>query len=154
LVARATVLIIFVALPGWTAYKAAPHYALYTNALAADKIGYYFPHDEFYDDGLREAIQFVCERAPRGAIIAHETPAATHYYLERFGRTDLVSQAISAPEFQVANISGPAYIIVQRGRTYFENRDELALVRRTFTRLYEVKVNGIVAAEVFTNQNQ
>ena len=33
-----------------------PHYALYTNALAADKAGYFFPHDEFYDDGLREAI--------------------------------------------------------------------------------------------------
>ena len=61
----AAVLIVFVALPGWTAYKAAPHYALYTNALAADKVGYYFPHDEFYDDGLREALQFVCEKAPR-----------------------------------------------------------------------------------------
>ena len=154
LITRAAVLIVFVALPGWTAYKAAPHYALYTNALAANRVGYYFPHDEFYDDGLREALQFVCEKAPRGATVAHETPAAAHYYLERFGCTDLNSQAISTPEFQVANISGPAYIIVQRGRTYFENRDELELVRRTFTKLYEVKVHGIVAAEVFTNQNQ
>jgi 4-amino-4-deoxy-L-arabinose transferase-like glycosyltransferase len=147
------IVIIFVAVPAWTAYQAGPHYALYTNALAANKVGYYFPHDEFYDDGLREAIQFVCERAPQGAIIAHETPAATRYYLERFGRLDLNSQAISAPGFQVTNISGPAYIIVQRGRTYFENRDELELVRRTFAKLYEVKVNGIAAAEVFSNQN-
>jgi hypothetical protein len=143
-----------VVLPAWSAYKAAPHYALYTNALAADKVGYYFPHDEFYDDGLREAIQFVCEQAPQGAIIAHETPAATRYYLDRFGRGDLNSQAISAPHFQVENVSGPAYIIVQRGRTYFENRDEIAWVRNNFTKLYEVRANGIVAAEVFSNQKQ
>jgi hypothetical protein len=124
---------------------------LYTNALASDKIGYYFPHDEFYDDGLREAIQFVCEKAPQGAILANETPAATHYYLERSGRADLKSQVISTPDFQIGNISEPAYVIVQRGRTYFENRDELALVRSTFKKLYEVRVNGIVAAEVFAN---
>jgi Dolichyl-phosphate-mannose-protein mannosyltransferase len=154
LITAAAVLIIFVVQPAWSAYKAAPHYALYTNALAADKVGYYFPHDEFYDDGLREAIQFVCEKAPQGAIIAHETPAATRYYLGRFGRSDLNSQAISAPDFQASNISGPAYIIVQRGRTYFENRDEIAWVRRTFTKLHEVRANGIVAAEVFSNQNQ
>lgn len=154
LITCAAVLIIFVVQPAWSAYKAAPHYALYTNALAKDEVGYYFPHDEFYDDGLREAIQFVCERAPQGAIIAHETPAATRYYLERFGRSDLNSQAISAPDFQVANVSGPAYIIVQRGRTYFENRDEIAWVRSNFTKLYEVRANGMVAAEVFSNQNQ
>jgi 4-amino-4-deoxy-L-arabinose transferase-like glycosyltransferase len=153
LITCAAVLIVFVVQPAWSAYKAAPHYALYTNALAADKIGYYFPHDEFYDDGLREAIQFVCEKAPQGAIIAHETPAATRYYLERFGRNDLNSQEISTPGFEVSNISSPAYVIVQRGRTYFENRDELALVRRTFKRLFEVRVNGIVAAEVFANVN-
>ncbi len=153
LITSAAVLIVFVVQPAWSAYKAAPHYALYTNALAADKIGYYFPHDEFYDDGLREAIQFLCEKAPPGAILAHETPAATRYYLERCGRSDLNSQAISTPEFQVSNISGPAYVIIQRGRTYFENRDELALVRSTFKKLNEVRVNGIVAAEVFANQN-
>jgi hypothetical protein len=153
LVTCAAVLIVFVAQPAWSAYKAAPHYALYTNALAADKAGYYFPHDEFYDDGLREAIQFVCEKAPPGAIVAHETPAATHYYLERCGRTDLNSQEISTPGFDIGKVSGPAYVIVQRGRTYFENRDELALVRSTFMKLYEVRVNGIVAAKVFSNVN-
>ncbi len=153
LITYAAVLIVFVVQPAWSAYKAAPHYALYTNALAANKVGYYFPHDEFYDDGLREAIKFVCEKAPQGAILANETPAATHYYLERFGRNDLNSQVISTPGFQVSNTSGPAYVIIQRGRTYFENRDELALVRTTFKKLHEVRVNGLVAAEVFANQN-
>lgn len=145
------VIAIFVGGPGWIAYSAGPHYALYTNALGADKVGYFFPHDEFYDDGLREAIKFVCDNAPPGAIIAHETPAATRYYLEQFGRTDLNSKAISAPDFDVAKVSGPAYFIVQRGRTYFENQDKLALIRSNFEKVYEVSVNGMTAAEVFGN---
>lgn len=151
LIAAATVATI-VGLPAWSAWLAGPHYALYTNAIGARYVGYFFPHDEFYDDGLREAIKFVCETAPHGAIIAHETPAATRYYLEKFGRTDLISKTISSADFDAANISGPAYIIVQRGRTYFENRDKIALVRINFKKVHEVKVNGIAAAEVFVNQ--
>ena len=143
---------IFLGLPAWTAYSAGPHYALYTNALGRNHIGYFFPHDEFYDDGLREAIKFVCDVAPQSAIIAHETPAVTRYYLRRFGREDLKSQAISEPDFDVANLSGPAYIIIQRGRTYFENRDKISYVRTHFKKVHEEKVNGLTAAEVFVNE--
>lgn len=149
--AVALVVAIFVGGPAWLAYGAGPHYALYTNALGANKVGYFFPHDEFYDDGLREAIKFVCDTAPPAAIIAHETPAATNYYLDHFGRTDLNSKAISAPDFEVTKISGPAYFVVQRGRTYFENRDKLAFIRANFKRVHEVSINGMVAAEVFSN---
>jgi hypothetical protein len=143
---------IFVAAPAWIAYSAGPHYALYTNALAANKVGYFFPHDEFYDDGLREAIKFVCDTAPLGAIIAHETPATTKYYLEKFRRIDLNSKAISTPDFDVTRISGPAYFIVQRGRTYFENQDKLAFIRGNYKKIHEVSVNGMTAAEVFVNE--
>jgi hypothetical protein len=146
------IVVVFLVWPFWIAYAAGPHFALYTNAIGAGKVGYFFPHDEFYDDGLREAINFVCDKAPPGATIAHETPAATHYYLERFGRTDLNSRAISAPELDVANISGPAYFIVQRGRTYFENSEKLAYVRQHFKKVHEVYVDGLSAAEVFVNQ--
>jgi hypothetical protein len=155
---RAVVVILVIAMfvgePTWIAYSAGPHYALYTNALAANKVGYFFPHDEFYDDGLREAIKFVCDNASQGAIIAHETPAATRYYLEQFRRTDLDSRAISAPDFEIDKISRPAYFIVQRGRTYFENRDKLAFIRSNFEKIHEVSVNGMSAAEVFVNQEK
>jgi hypothetical protein len=142
---------LFVVWPAWIAYANGPHYALYTNALAPRKAGYFFPHDEFYDDGLREAIQFVCEAAPNGATMAHETPAVARYYLLSFGRQDLKSQAISAREFDVRFAAGPVYVIVQRGRTYFENRDELDYVRANFQRIHEVKIDGATAAEVFVN---
>jgi hypothetical protein len=150
----AVVVIVFLGQPAWLAYSGGPHYALYTNALAAGKTGYFFPHDEFYDDGLREAIKFVADTAPSSATIAHETPAATGYYLERFSRSDLKSEAISTPDFDVTKISGPAYIIIQRGRTYFENRDKIAFVRANFRKVYEVPVNGMTAAEVFVNQSR
>jgi len=144
--------IIFIALPAWTALANGPHYALYTNALAAGKAGYFFPHDEFYDDGLREAIKYVCDTAPQGATIAHETPAVVTHYLTTFGRTDLNSRTISAQDFNPANTTGPTYVIVQRGRTYFENRDEIAFVRSTFKKTYEVIIEGAIAAEVFVKE--
>jgi dolichyl-phosphate-mannose-protein mannosyltransferase len=148
----AVAVLLFIGLPAWSAYSAAPHHALYNNAIGANHIGYFFPHDEFYDDGLREAIKFVCDTAPPGAIIAHETPATTRYYLERFGRTDLKSKTMSSPDFDPAQIPGPAYFIVQRGRTYFENRDKLAVIRTNFRKVHEVTIHGIPAAEVFVNQ--
>jgi hypothetical protein len=148
----AVAVVLFVCFPAWTAFANRPHYALYTNALAADQAGYYFPHDEFYDDGLREAIKFVCEQAPQGATIAHETPGVVRYYLSKFGRTDLNSKTISAREFDPTTAPGPVYVIAQSGRTYFENRDELAAVRAKFTRVHEVKIRGVTAAEVFTNR--
>ncbi|HEX5890726.1 MAG TPA: glycosyltransferase family 39 protein [Pyrinomonadaceae bacterium] len=144
--------VVFVCFPAWTAFANRPHYALYTNAFAADKAGYYFPHDEFYDDGLREAIKFVSEQAPQGATIAHETPGVTRHYLSVFGRADLNSQAISSAQFDVTSASGPVYVIAQRGRTYFENRDELEVVRTKFRKVHTVTIEGVTAAEVFLNQ--
>ena len=151
LVAAVAGVLLFVGVPGWIAFANGPHYALYTNALAAGRAGHYFPHDEFYDDGLREAIKFVCDEAPSGATMAHETPAVASYYLGQFGRPDLKSRAISSSEFDVRSASGVVYVIVQRGRTYFENREELDYVRSNFRRVHEVTINGAGAVEVFVN---
>ena len=145
---------IFLLVPTWIACSNGPHYSLYTNALAANRAGYFFPHDEFYDDGLREAIKHVCEQAPVGSTVAHETPGVVRHYLAAFDRRDLVSHPISAPDFNPANASGPVYVIAQRGRTYFENRDELDFVRSNFRKIDEVKIEGLSAVEVFVNSDQ
>jgi len=151
-IVSALVVLIMLGLPAWTAYANRPHYALYTNALGAGRAGYYFPHDEFYDDGLREAIKFVCDNAPRRATIAHETPAVARYYLERYARLDLTSHAMSAPEFDPQKLSGPAFMIVQNGRIYFENRHKISFIRAKFRKVYDVRINETTAAEVFSNQ--
>ena len=150
----ASAVLIFMVLPAWSARAHSPHYALYANALGAGYSGYFFPHDEFYDDGLREAIKFVAENAPANALIAHETPAVARYYLERFGRTDLKSVAMSTPEFDPAKLTGPTFMIVQRGRIYFENKQKLDYMRSNFRKVHEVSVAGLNAAEVFVNEEK
>jgi hypothetical protein len=151
-IATAIAIVVFIALPAWTAYRSGPHYAAYTNALGGGRIGYYFPHDEFYDDRLREAILFVCQTAPRGATIAHETPGVARYYLAKYGRTDLQSRVLSAADFKIEELKGPVYIIVQRGRTYFENQEKIKEARATLPLIHEVKVKGATAVEVYTTQ--
>ena len=143
---------LFVCVPAWPVFANGPHYALYTNALGGGRAGYFFPHDEFYDDGMREAVKFVCEHAPQGATVAHETPGVVRYYLSVYGRTDLKSQVISSREFDVTTAPGPVYVIVQSGRTYFENREELEAVRARFRKLDEVKIDGATAAEIFVDK--
>ncbi|HYJ45794.1 MAG TPA: hypothetical protein VEV81_04200, partial [Pyrinomonadaceae bacterium] len=147
--AGAVALAVFVAWPAWTAYASGPHYATYTNALGGGRVGYFFPHDEFYDDGLREAIEFVAKTAPQGAVIVHETPGVVGYYLEKFGRPDLDSRVLSAKDFNLSETRKPAFIIVQRGRTYFENQEKMKQAREQLEKVYEVAVEGTVAAEVY-----
>jgi hypothetical protein len=139
----------FILLPAWTAYANGPHYAAYTNLLGGGRVGYYFPHDEFYDDGLREAISFVCETAPPGAAIINETPGVVRYYLAKFNRTDLQPRVLSDRSLSLEDLPSPVYVIVQRGRTYFENREKLAEVRAHFQKMHEVLVGGTSAAEVY-----
>ena len=115
------------------------------------RTGYYFPHDEFYDDGLREAIRYVTEHAPAGATIAHETPGVVRYYAQRYGRTDLQSRVISDHAFKLSDAPAASYFIVQRGRTYFENQEKLKELRARYRKVFEVTINGASAVEVYTS---
>ncbi len=146
--ATAILVLVLVALPAWTAYASAPHYAMYTNVLGSGSAAYFFPHDEFYDDGLNDAIRFVCERAPRNAMIVTETPGVVRYYTEKLGRTDLQSRVLSDPKFSVSE-TGSTFVILQRGRTYFENQNKMKEVRDRFTLVYSGCIEGHTAAEVY-----
>lgn len=150
--AAAAVLAVFLAWPAWAVFASRPHYALYTNALGANRAGYFFPHDEFYDDGLREALQFVADHAPPGATVVHETPGVARYYLEQRGRADLRSRVLSDPAFRLEDAPRPSYFILQRGRTYFENRDKMAAVRAGLPKVHEVMIFGLSAVEVYASR--
>ena len=56
---------------------------------------------------------------------------------------------LSERSLSLEELSGPVYVIVQRGRTYFENREKLAEVRARFRKVHEVVVAGASAAEVY-----
>jgi len=144
-------LLVTVIVPTLSAYASAPHYGLYSNMIGDRYTAYFFPHDEFYDDGLNEAIRFVCTNAPANAVIVTETPGVARYYTEKFGRQDLKSQVLSDPNFTVPN-QGAVYFILQRGRTYFENQDKMKQVRESFPLVYASCVREFTAAEVHSAQ--
>jgi hypothetical protein len=148
-VATTLLVALLIAVPAWTAYANAPHYALYSNALSEKYTARFFPHDEFYDDGVNEAINFVSRRAPQNALIVSETPGVVRYYTEKFGRTDLQSRVLSDPNY-TPSTQEPAYIIMQKGRTYLENQAEMKDVRERFTLVYAGCIKGHTAAEVYS----
>lgn len=146
--ATALLAILLVLVPGASAYAAAPHYALYSNPLGNRYTAYFFPHDEFYDDGVNEAIRFVCQRAPSGAVIVSEVPGVVRYYTTKFGRPDLQSHVLTDPKYSPST-DVPTYVILQKGRTYFENEQEMKDVKARFTLVYAECIKGHTAAEVY-----
>jgi len=146
--ATGSLVLLLVVWPVWTAYASAPHYALYSNEIGHRYTAYFFPHDEFYDDGLNDAIRFVCAQAPPSALIVTEAPGVVRYYTEKFNRKDLQTHVLSDPNFAVSD-QAPAYFILQRGRTYFENQDKMKQVRARFPLVYASCIRGYTAAEVY-----
>jgi Dolichyl-phosphate-mannose-protein mannosyltransferase len=81
--------LVFLVQPAWVGARRGPYYSLYLNPLGLGRTGYYFPHDEVNDLGLREAIAQISEEAPPGAMVGGATEPVFDYYLHRFGRDDL-----------------------------------------------------------------
>jgi len=122
--------------------------SLYVNVFGRNRIGYFFPHDEFYDLGARESIRFIADTAPPGAMIASEIPGAVEYYLERFNRPDIHSEIISQPSFTL-NQEQPTFVLLQRGRVYFENIDNFKFIEKSFPLVQASIYEGAAAARVF-----
>jgi hypothetical protein len=80
----------------------------------------------------------------------HETPGVVGYYLKEFGRNDIQSRVLSDANFKLADAAPQAYIILQRGRTYFENQEKMKEVRASFRKVYEGLVENVIAVEVYT----
>jgi hypothetical protein len=146
--AAACVATVFVIAPAITTIRNMPHPSLYLNIFGGDRVGYYFPHDEFYDLGARESIRHIAETAPQGAVVATEIPGVLQYYLERYNRPDIRSEIISHPEFSLTRIR-PDFVLVQRGRTYFENRDAFDFIERNFATVQASEFEGAPATQVY-----
>lgn len=127
--------------------------SLYVNVFGRNRVGYFFPHDEFYDLGARESIRFLAETAPPEVKIASEIPGVVHYYLERFKRLDIRSEIISQPGFTL--ISGrPDFVILQPGRIYFENIESFRFIEKTFPIVQASIYEGTAATRVYATGKQ
>ena len=128
----------------------APHYRLYQNALGggAAHAGDYFPHDEFYDAQVRDAVAGVARRARPGVRVASETPGLAAFYAQRAGRPDLRCVSLSDPsalrEFEAGD-----FLVVARGRRYFSNSELLARLAQSSAPAFTVSLGRVKAADVY-----
>jgi hypothetical protein len=124
------------------------HPSLYVNILGGGRVGYFFPHDEFYDLGARESIRFIAETAPRGALIASEIPGVVQYYLERFNRPDIRSRSLSRSGFEPSE-THPEFVVLQPGRVYFENLEISSRIEGSFPLVQSSVFEGTPATRVY-----
>jgi hypothetical protein len=143
--------VFFLVEPAWVSAQSAPYYSLYLNPLGLGRTGYYFPHDEVNDMGLREAIAQISEEAPQGATVGGETQPVFDYYFHRFGRDDLRYFDLSD---QAKRAAAPpsAYVVVQDGREYFENRSFVQRVEHYQVPIQTVTIGGAAAVRVYRDE--
>jgi hypothetical protein len=124
-VAVSSLVLVFSAIASLTAM---PHYRLYINTIGGGQVraGSYFPHDEFYDASVRDAVSVMAQRSGPGARIACETPALVKHYAQLAGRGDLNPVSLSDKE-ALKELQDGDFILLARGRRYFSND---AIVRR------------------------
>ncbi len=144
--------IVLCALAG-SAYASAgarPFYRLYVNALGGGpaRAGDYFPHDEFYDNGVRPTVATLATFARPHARVASETPELFTHYAHIAGRADLLALPLSEPA-TLAQLMPGDVIIVARGRRYFSNDALLARLTSVATPTTVVSVGATPATRIY-----
>ena len=143
------IFLVFVAQPLAAAIKAGPFYSLYANLLGRGRAGYYYPHDELADAGLRPAIFKICKEAPLGSAVGGEAPPVFAYYFHQCGRSDLRYFSLSDAHREA--LAPSTYAVVEEGRKYFDN---ILLIRAIESRevpAWTVAIDGVPAATVYRN---
>jgi len=139
--------IAFLAQPLWTAVKAGPFHSLYLNPLGLGRTGYYFPHDEFADAGLRPAIFKICNEAPAGAAVGGEAQPVFAYYFHQCGRDDL--HYFSLSDAHRETLPPSTYLVVEDGRKYFENISFIEAITSEQAPAWTTAIDGVPAATVY-----
>ncbi len=132
------------------AADATPHFRLYTNALGGGwaNAGYFFPHDEFYDASIRDAVFEIAKLAKPDTKIASESPSVATYYAQRANRPDLVCVSLSDPEV-LKRLSEGDFIIDARGRRYFSNELVLTRLREVAPPTFQLSLGKVHSASVY-----
>ena len=129
---------------------ATPYFRLYLNHLGGGpaNAGYYFPHDEFYDTGMREVMAEIGRRARPGARVASESPSLAGYYTERANRPDLVSVSLSDPDALKEMHEGD-FLVAARGRRYFSNDSLLTALHQSISPDFRISAGNVPSVEVY-----
>ena len=130
------------------AVEHAPHYRLFINAFGGGdaRVTWFFPHCDLFDAGLREALATITAHAEPGAEVCSETEWPSRHYVDRAGRSDLVTSAMD--EQRGCKSAQPCYVIVEPGRRYWHNQRALdQLAQRT--PWHVERINGTDVAWVY-----
>ena len=144
---NALIFLVFIAQPVWSATNAGPIYSLYLNPLGFGRAGYYFPHEEFLDAGLRPAIFKICNEAPAGAAVGGEAPPLFAYYFHRCGRDDL--HYFSLSDAHRETLPPSTYLVVEDGRKYFENISFIEAITSEQAPAWTTAIDGVPAVAVY-----
>lgn len=130
--------------------RASPHFRLFTNSIGGGMswAGYYFPHDEFYDASMRDAITEIARRARAGAHVASESPLLAAFYAERENRSDLVCVSLSDPD-AMNQLTAGDFIIIARGRRYFSNDSIISNLRDHSTPVVELRLGPVPSVKIY-----
>ncbi len=128
---------------------AAPFASLHLNALGhgLSAPGALFPNDELYDAGMREAVQWVAERAAPGASLASDAPGVVGEYARRAGRADL--EARSLAEAGIPMPPAEVWLFAQNSHACFESEQVVDQVRRRQPPAFVYRLHGTPAVEVY-----
>jgi hypothetical protein len=149
ILAAVAVAAVFLIAPAVIMIRELPYPSLYLNALGRGRMGYYFPHDEFYDLGARESIKYIVDTAPQGARMASEIPGVVEYYLQIYNRPDIQSEIMSQPSFTLSE-GRPDFVLLQPGRLYFENKENYKFIENHFPVVQSSTYNGATASQVYS----
>ncbi|HLN96996.1 MAG TPA: glycosyltransferase family 39 protein [Pyrinomonadaceae bacterium] len=127
-----------------------PHFRLYTNALGGGlaKAGYYFPHDEFYDGSMRDAVFEIARRARPSAQVSSESPMLAAYYAQRVGRQDLTCVLLSDPA-ALRQLGEGDFVIIARGRRYFSNEAIITTLEQSSTPAFRISMGNVPSASIY-----
>jgi len=130
--------------------SAAPHYRLYTNILGGGvgRAGTYFPHDEFYDASMREAVSAIALRARNGTRVASETPTLVAFYARLAGRSDILPVSLS-DKAAVKQLAEGDVIIIARGRRYLSNDALTTKIQATATPAAAFALGSVPSIRVY-----
>jgi len=129
---------------------AAPHFRLFTNSIGGGmaRAGYYFPHDEFYDANMRDAMVEIASRARVGARVASESPSLAMYYAERESRKDLVCVSLSDSD-ALTQLGVGDFVVIARGRRYFSNDAIVSALRDHAAPVMELKLGPVPSTKIY-----
>jgi len=147
---RASIAALVLVSPLIASATVSPYYRLYTNVLGGgwERAGTYFPHDEFYDARVREAVAEIAKSARPNARVASETPGLVTYYGQLAGRNDLVSVSLSDQEAMRQFEAGDV-VIIARGRRYFSNEALTARLEEQSAPTSTVSFGPVEAMQIF-----